>query len=45
MYLSTKEAPKIKNSNILDKNLDIPAGAIKENTSFSERTFLIGSAN
>lgn len=30
---------------MLDKTLDIPVGAIKENTSFSERTFLIGSAN
>lgn len=46
MYLSTKEAPlSTKQAQVLDKTLDIPVGAIKDNTSFSQRTFLVGSAN
>ena len=45
MYLSTKETPIIKKQDILDKSLDVPAGAIKDDTTFSQRTFLIGSAN
>lgn len=42
MYLSTKEVP-LNNNNAFDKNLDIPAGSIKEDTPFSQKTFLVGT--
>jgi len=43
MYLSTKSAPVNVNNPALDKNLDVPTGAIKEDTTFSQKTFMIGA--
>jgi hypothetical protein len=42
MYLSTKTAPQSINK-AFDRNLDIPTGAIKEDTPFSQKTFLVGA--
>ena len=45
MYLSTKEVPPKNIKNELDKQLDIPTGAIKDDTPFSQRIFLIGTGS
>ena len=42
MYLSTKEVAPKNVKNELDKLLDVPTGAIKDDTPFSPRIFLIG---
>ena len=45
MYLKSQQMPQNVKKVILDKDLDIPAGAIKENQKFSHKTFLVGSGN
>ena len=45
MYLSTKEVAPKNVKNELDKLLDVPTGAIKDDTPFSQRIFLIGTGS
>ena len=45
MYIKTQEMPRGRQIISFDKDLDVPTGAIKDNFTFSHKTFMIGQAN